>query len=199
MRRKVTSVGARPAMRLATWAGFGANIAEAPGDGATVSQLMRKDVRGARETVSAESLAAFLLERRLPGLPVIDGEGRLSGLVTHADLVRERALRGDIEEVPLRAHSRGYSYELGAGFHADRTGQATLGELMRLDVTAVLPSTPLWRAGELFSVEEVELLPVIDPNGEVIGVLFAIDLLRWLCRPGGSLPPGPPRPVQPAT
>ena len=199
MRRKVTSVGARPALRPATWAGFGSGIIDAPADGATVSQLMRKDVRGVGETVSAESLASFLLERRLPGLPVIDGGGRLSGLVTHVELVRERALRGETEEVPLRAHTRGYSYELGAGFHTDPTAQATVGELMRLDVTAVLPSTPLWRAGELFSVEEVELLPVIDPSGEVIGVLFAIDLLRWLCRPGGSLPPDPPRPLLPTT
>lgn len=193
MRRKVTSPG------LATPAGLPVGLAligagEAAADAATVAMVMRHDLAGVAETVSAESLAGFLVERGLPGLPVVDDFGRLSGMIALSELLRERMERGDTAEaLPLRAHSRGYAYDLGAGFHADPIAAATVGELARRGAPAVAPSTPLARAAALLAAEDADFLAVVDPEGRVLGTLLARDLLRWIARAGALWLADPPR------
>ena len=53
-----------------------------------VKDVMTSDVVTVRPETSLKDVAAILTERRISGLPVVDEEGRLVGIVTRADLVR---------------------------------------------------------------------------------------------------------------
>ncbi|MBE2249381.1 MAG: CBS domain-containing protein [Myxococcus sp.] len=66
------------------------------GKGLTVADAMATEVITVREDVLAADAARLLLSRKVGSLPVVDGKGRLVGLVTEADFVRlsEQALRG---------------------------------------------------------------------------------------------------------
>lgn len=57
----------------------------------TVADAMTTPAVTVEADVPVASAASLLLEREVERLPVVDGEGRLLGIVTRADLVREVA------------------------------------------------------------------------------------------------------------
>ena len=73
-----------------------------------------------------EGVTTLLLERGLDAVSVVDGEGRLVGVVSAADLLRDVEEHGDgvAEQVPLRTVGRrGVRARLGPGFHADLSAE----------------------------------------------------------------------------
>jgi CBS domain-containing protein len=61
--------------------------------GSTVSDVMTREVVSVPETATIDRVRAVLVTQRLKRLPVTSGEGRLVGLISRADLVRELAYR----------------------------------------------------------------------------------------------------------
>lgn len=77
-----------------------------PHEPVSVGALMMRDVHACLPTVAALDAAAWLLESKRGALPVVDGEGRLLGIVTTSDFVElaRRALAGhDVGQPHLRA------------------------------------------------------------------------------------------------
>lgn len=54
----------------------------------------------------------------------------------------------------------------------------TAGDLMEKDVVTVSPDTPLLDVHRLFVEEEIHGAPVVDDEGQVVGVITTLDLLR---------------------
>lgn len=63
--------------------------------GATVGDAMASDPRSCREDDTLETVATILHEEHLSRLPVVDGDGRLVGIVARGDLVRDFVSPGD--------------------------------------------------------------------------------------------------------
>src|ERR687883_2061721 len=59
--------------------------------GTTVAQVMSRDVVSVRPSATVDQVRAVLVSRRLKRVPVVDDQGRLQGLISRADLVRELA------------------------------------------------------------------------------------------------------------
>jgi CBS domain-containing protein len=59
--------------------------------GTTVAQVMSRDVVSVRPSATVDQVRAVLVSRRLKRVPVVDENGRLEGLISRADLVREQA------------------------------------------------------------------------------------------------------------
>lgn len=60
---------------------------------ATAKDVMTKDIACISPDTSVRHAAAIMLARRVSGLPVIDNEGRLAGILTEGDLMRRTELR----------------------------------------------------------------------------------------------------------
>jgi CBS domain-containing protein len=56
--------------------------------GVHVAHAMARDVLSVRPTTLAHEAAAVMLDHKVGGLPVIDDDGRLVGILTETDLVR---------------------------------------------------------------------------------------------------------------
>lgn len=133
-------------------------------------------------TVTPESsildAARLMLEHRVSGLPVVNGEGRLVGIVSEHDLLRsgkheveaERPhwLRVMIERASLASES--------AGFH-DRK----VGDVMTPDPLTVTEAAPLEQAGRLIEEHGFKRLPVVRDH-QVVGVIARADFIRALAR-----------------
>src|SRR5262249_49418759 len=147
-----------------------------------IEQLMTHGVPCVRADLSAESLAAFLVARNLQGAPVVDGAGALIGFVSLADLVRDHVDNGDTAEGPLRLRLRGGgSYNLGDGFHYEEEFPGkSVGDVMERDPIALPPSAPVARAAAVMAFEELPEITVVDGDRIVVGVVSAIDVLRWM-------------------
>ena len=62
-------------------------------NGSVVSQVMTRDVVSVPETATVDRVRTILVTQRFKRVPVVDGESRLVGLISRADLVRELAYR----------------------------------------------------------------------------------------------------------
>jgi predicted transcriptional regulator len=65
---------------------------------------------------------------------------------------------------------------------------ATVMSVMLPLALAIPESTAVTRAAAIMAFEGVSSLVVVSPSGEVVGVLWASDLLFWLGQADGYLP-----------
>jgi CBS domain-containing protein len=67
-------------------------------------------------------------------------------------------------------------------------GRSRVTDLMTPLVFSVDEAATLSQASALMAFEGVHRLPVVSPDGHVVGILSALDVLRWLGRTDGYLP-----------
>ena len=73
--------------------------------GTTVGDVMSRDVVSVRPSATVDHVRTVLVSRRLKRVPVVDEQGRLQGLISRADLVRELAYHWQCRRCghPIRA------------------------------------------------------------------------------------------------
>ncbi|GAB6100954.1 IMP dehydrogenase [Thermococcus atlanticus] len=67
-------------------------------EGQKVSEIMTKDVITVGEDISVEEAMHIMVENKIDRLPVVDGEGRLLGLITMSDLMMRRKYKNAVRD-----------------------------------------------------------------------------------------------------
>lgn len=141
-----------------------------------VSAVMTCDPVCVTDDLSAEAAAALLLERGQCGVPVIDAQGRLLGMVSLSDLLRAQQTARDDGGRTVRVDDE----PLDPSMHAVHAFGPSVGEVMTPLAFSVGESTELSRAAALMASEGVQQLPVVSAQGVVKGVLTALDVMAWV-------------------
>jgi CBS domain-containing protein len=141
-------------------------------DATPISEIMNPEVITMAPTANVASVARRLVEGgQLRVLPVEVG-GRLVGVVTRSDLLRgERDDTIDEEDVLallLRPPRR-------PGLPA--AASARVAEVMTSAVVTVAPNDPVALATALLLRDRHTSLPVVEPDGTLVGVLSEADVL----------------------
>ena len=113
--------------------------------------------------------ATLLAVRGFTALPVIDGEGELVGIVTEADLLRDR-VRHD-------ARSPLFGVELAAG-----PPPSSVADVMTVDVVTVQPSSDVADLVERMRVRGIRSAPVVGAAEELVGIVSRRDVLQTVTR-----------------
>jgi CBS domain-containing protein len=153
-----------------------------------VSAIMTSDVVCVSPDLSIESLATLFLERGIHAAPVVEAGGRLVGFVSMTDIVREQHDNADTD-VDSPSPPSTDEPALRSGFHLEPIARATVAEVMTQGVLALHENTHVAQAAALMAFEGVHCIPIIMGNGEVVGVLSALDVLRWLGGQDGYVVP----------
>lgn len=149
---------------------------------APVSTIMETDVACVKEDLSEEELITFFLVRGVHAAPVLGDGGMLRGFVSLVDVQQHR---DDVEEAPLRVEVRGGGgYALGRGFHLQQPAR-TVADVMTRPAIHMEASAQLTHAAALMAFEGLSRLPIVDAGLRVVGLLSAVDLLRWIGRQDG--------------
>lgn len=129
------------------------------------AQLMSRDVVTTSPQATAEQAWQLLMRHRLSTLPVVDGAGRVQGVVSQRDLL-------------LRA---GWAER---AVHGPRSGQrtATVAEIMSTPAVTVEADAPLAALVPHLADAGLHLLPVVDGQGRLQGVVAQPDLIAALAR-----------------
>jgi CBS domain-containing protein len=143
-----------------------------------LSQVMTRVVQCVTPDVSVETLTALLLELGISGVPVVDGEGHPIGMASKTDLIREQHTEGDTLVADV---------DFESGFHTARIARATVADIMMPVAFTLEETAPLSYAAALMATEGVHRLPIVGNDGKVVGILSALDVLRWLAEETGSL------------
>ena len=146
-----------------------------------VKHIMTLDVVSVPPTASVARVARLMHERAISGLPVVDPDRRVIGLITDLDLI---VLNTRIEaphflplldgRIPLEtpAHFRRRIQ------HAAGT---TARDLMSEDLVSVGPEVEVEVLAALMVREKVNPIPVVE-DGRLVGVVSRADIIRWMTR-----------------
>jgi CBS domain-containing protein len=157
-------------------------------DRTPVSAVMTSDVICVGPDVTIETLTALLLERGFSGVPVVDQNGHPIGVVSKTDLLRELSEDGESTVFsPLDTRAKNRMDVLGGGYHVESLTRATVGEVMMPVAFTLSEHAPIAQAAALMAFEGVHRIPVVSAEGEVVGLVSSLDILRWLAEQDGYL------------
>ncbi|HLY55315.1 MAG TPA: CBS domain-containing protein [Stellaceae bacterium] len=147
-----------------------------------IAELMTSPVVTIRPETSIAEAARLMLDRHVSGLPVVNAEGALVGILTEGDLIR----RVELGTEPHRP--RWVEFFGSTGRHAEEyvlTHGRKAGEIMTSEVVTIGEDASLTDAVSLMDKRHIKRLPVLA-GGRVIGIVSRSDLVRALA----SLSPG---------
>ena len=133
------------------------------------------------------AVTSVMAERRISGLPVVDRNGRLIGMLTEGDLLR-RIETGTQGETPgflktlFRAGAVASDYV--------RTHARKVEEIMTPDVVTVGPDDDLSDVVAIMRARRVRRVPVVA-EGHLVGIVSRADLIRALGDVLKASPRGP--------
>lgn len=152
----------------------------------TVGDVMTSDVAVVNPETPFKDVVQVMLQRRVSGVPVVDGAGTIVGIVTEADLLRAGTDPVDGSEqprglFPWRLHPK----RLGEIERAAEGLRAA--DVMTRDPLTMTPETPLREAIRSLVDAGVKRFPVVDEDRRVVGIVSRPDLLRPMLRPDDAI------------
>jgi CBS domain-containing protein len=159
-----------------------------------VKDVMTPNVISVQTDESILKAARLMLQNRISGLPVLDKEGELVGIVTEGDFLR----RGELGT--QRRRPRWLEFIIGPGRLADEyvhTAGRKVEEVMTPNPVTVGESDSLQVVVELMERRRIKRLPVMG-GGRLVGIISRANLMHALASgardseaPAGSDTPGP--------
>lgn len=131
----------------------------------TVRDVMTEDVAAVPPGATLLEVARLMDERRVSGLPVVDGGGRVLGVVSEADLLLKGRWLVDRLDIGQRL-----MFEIRVAREAMSAPAVTIG-----------PASSLATAGRRMLAHDVNRLPVVEA-GELVGIITRSDLVRGFSR-----------------
>lgn len=123
--------------------------------------------------------ARLLAEHHVSGLPVVDADGVVVGVVSEADIVAK-----EVDETPRGSALKRF---LEGPPVDDRFYARTVGEAMSSPALTVTTDRSLAYAASTMLAEGINRLPVVDPQGRLKGLVTRSDLVRAFARDDEAL------------
>ncbi|MDT0476815.1 CBS domain-containing protein [Streptomyces sp. DSM 41014] len=138
-----------------------------------VSDVMTQTVVSVGRRAPFKEVVRLMQEWRVSALPVTEGEGRVVGVVSEADLLPKEELRDSPPEGYVRLRG-------GAGTAKARA--VTAGDLMSSPAVTVRAGATLAEAARVMARAGVKRLPVVDGTDLLEGLVSRADLLDVFLR-----------------
>ncbi|RPK87606.1 CBS domain-containing protein [Streptomyces sp. ADI98-10] len=140
-----------------------------------IDQLLTREVVSVRGDTPFREIVRTLSEHQVTAAPVVDGDGRVVGVVSEGDLLRKTADRaaapGGTPAVP----------DLETWEEAKAEGTRA-EELMSAPAVCARPEWTVAEAARLMEVQGVKRLVVVDGDDHLLGIVSRRDLLAVYLR-----------------
>jgi CBS domain-containing protein len=113
--------------------------------------VMTQNVVSVEASAKISAAIELMKEKNLGGLPVVDNENRIRGIITERDI---------------------------ATLFADRISGIKVAQLMSEKVVTALPTTTIFEAEKTMTTQGFRRLPIIS-DSKVIGIVTAMDIIRF--------------------
>jgi CBS domain-containing protein len=154
--------------------------AGAGADDRRVADIMERNVVTIGPDATVHDLVLLLREKDLGGVPVVDPDGRLVGIVTEGDLVIEDA---DVR-APHYFELLGNLVYLGGQKKFEERLRKMVGnavrDVMTAEVVTVAPDELAGKAANIMVDKKVNRVPVVDSDGRLVGIVARHDIIRML-------------------
>jgi CBS domain-containing protein len=148
----------------------------------TAADVMDRDAHSVKPDDDARKAIELLADRDLGALPVIDGDGKVVGIVSESDLVLSED-EADLH-LPHFVNLMGGVVFLGSmkGFEQrlDKAFAGKVSELMTPDPIVAKTGDDIHSVGRVIAEKHHNHLPVVDDDGRLAGVVTRADVLAAL-------------------
>ena len=138
--------------------------------------IMTKDVVTIHPEATVEELARLLIEHKISGVPVVDNEKKLVGIVTENDLIRKNKRF----HIPTVIRLFDAYILLGSGKAEEeikKMAATTVNEIYTQKVVSITEETSLEDIATIMAEQHIHLLPVLSSDN-VVGIVGKADVVR---------------------
>ncbi|RJR41338.1 MAG: CBS domain-containing protein [Desulfobacteraceae bacterium] len=122
-------------------------------------------------------VARVLATRGISGLPVLDGENRVAGVISEKDFVFQVGVGK-----PLRSFMEVVAYALGEeGCLAMPMGHKKAEDIMTSPPVTVTEEATLSEVASLMAEKNINRVPVTDREGKLVGIVARADIIQTSC------------------
>ncbi|MGW0205458.1 CBS domain-containing protein [Streptomyces sp. NPDC003233] len=146
-----------------------------------VGSVMATDVVRASYGTPFKEVARLLAHHRISGLPVVDEDQKVIGVISETDLMARQAETPD-PYAPKRRF-RAVALTPGERRRAAKAAARTAGQLMTEPPVTVRAEDTIVEAARTMAQRRVERLPVVDEEDRLVGIVTRRDLLQVFLRP----------------
>jgi CBS domain-containing protein len=144
--------------------------------------LMSPNILTVSDDVTTDELARYLIEHEISGAPVVDGQGRLVGVVSMTDISRNLSDPDDFASARWAGVARDESSDvtledLGQRYVEERA--ATVRDVMTPAIHQVPVTASIADVARLMVDQHIHRVVVTEKN-EPVGIITSMDLLRML-------------------
>lgn len=141
------------------------------GDGVLVQDVMSRDVISVQKFESVVTVARILSEKSISGLPVVDKQKHVIGIITQADILSMVGVRKEHTFKDLLKHM------LGEPLPERRTGDIVADIMSSAPVTITADAT-IAEVAQIMDEKKVRRLPVVDEKKRLVGIISRADILK---------------------
>lgn len=145
-----------------------------------VEKIMTKEVMTVSENDTVETCANLLSTHDLSGLPVIDEEGLLKGIITEGDLIKHNTS----VQVPAFLEILGGIIYLDDPNKYLENVKKSMGHftktVMTKEVITVKKDEEIENAAAIMSRKKIKRLPVVNDVGQLVGIISRKDIMDYL-------------------
>ncbi len=140
-----------------------------------VQDVMTKDVISVLKFESIVHVAHVLSEKNISGLPVVDKELKVIGIITQADIL---SMLGVGREHTFKDLLK---YMLGEPLPERRIGDL-VGDIMTTPALTIRPDANIAEAVRMMGERKVRRLLVVNEKNMLIGIISRADILKAVIR-----------------
>lgn len=139
----------------------------------TVAELMTKDVVTVKKDTPLEEAARRLSGLRISGMPVVDDNDTVIGVIGELDIMN--ALSGR-----KQGGIRDWFRRLTGEPVPRRKEGSKVGDVMSTPPITISGSAELLEAARILDARRIKRLPVVDADGKLVGVISRADVVRGM-------------------
>lgn len=135
-----------------------------------VSETMSTNVKTATANTPVKELANIMCINNISGLPVIDEENNIIGIVSEKDLLRR--MFPDMADLVTEGSLPNFE-EMEKNY--SDTLSLIASDIMTKKVSSVKPDMPIMKAASMMCVHNIRRIPVVD-NNKLVGIISIGDV-----------------------
>ncbi|OIP91523.1 MAG: hypothetical protein AUK26_06700 [Syntrophaceae bacterium CG2_30_58_14] len=136
-----------------------------------VRDVMTRNVIHVRDDADITEVSKLLSENRISGLPVVDGDDRVIGVVTEADVLSMAGMKKEHAFRDILRHILGEPLP-------GRAGSKRLRDVMSSPAITTGPESDIRDVALTIDEKRIKRLPVVDEQGRLIGLISRADIVR---------------------
>ncbi|MFP3986680.1 CBS domain-containing protein [Streptomyces sp. E11-3] len=148
-----------------------------------IGSVMTSEVVHVRYGTPFKEVARLLNEHRISGLPVVDADEKVVGVISETDLMARQAT-----DPPKTEHRFHWPHLTpGSRTRSTKAHARTAGQLMSKPAITVHAKDTIAEAARTMAGHRVERLPVVDEEDRLVGIVTRRDLLQVFLRPDEAI------------